>query len=337
MISFVIPAYNASNYLARVVNSILGDGSLCDRFEILVVENGSKDNTTEIAEKLSVQYQNVHVFHSEKGVSNARNLGIENAQGEWIAFVDADDYLLPNGVEILLKDAVHTEYDMILYGHEAGVENRAVTNLEQGQVVFGDEIQNFRVEMLRNPTKYMQVWAKLFKKDMILKNGVSFDPKLRLSEDSDFTLQYSRVCKGMYISQNTIYHYSLDNVSAMRGNCDDKINDYILAMERSYEKIKDDGEDIQKAFQKYILMHLNIALVRDVFDASNTNSFMMKINRMKSVVKESVFSEAISQVRIKECMSLRMIPILCLKYHLYFASGCIYAFRVYMNTKREQK
>lgn len=337
MISFVIPAYNASVYLERVINSIVVDSSFNNEFEIIIVENGSTDDTTEIAKLFAAKYSNIQVLHSEKGVSNARNMGVMHANGEWIAFVDADDRLTDDALKIFLHDINNQDVDLFLYGHEKGGAFVRVTDNEHGDTYYDSQILDFRVSMLENPTRYMQVWAKLFKKELIIKNGIMFDAQLRLSEDSDFTMQYSKVCEKIYVSPQVTYRYTIDNVSTMRGNYEDKINDYVLAMNRTYEKIKEDDDRIVSAFQKYILMHLNIALVRDVFCMSNSVSFSKKIERMKEVVQEDIFLNAISFVKIQECMSFRMIPILCLKYHLYFFSGLVYALRGYMNNMRENK
>ena len=337
MISFVIPAYNASAYLDRAINSIVADGNNNDKFEIIIVENGSTDNTTEIAEKFVQLYSNIHLFHSEKGVSNARNYGIKHAKGEWIFFVDADDYLTAEALAVLLKDAETKKYDLFLYGHEAGTTPKVVTDQIQGEVYHDGDVKRIRIAMLENPTKYMQVWAKLFKRELIMENEILFDDCLRLSEDSDFTLQYSRVCKNIFVSPSITYHYSIDNVSTMRGSNGDKTKDYVFAMERTLERIKNEDKCILQAFQKYILMHLNIALVRDVFEASNIASFKEKKAQMKDIANEAVFANAISEVKVRESLSLRMIPILCLKYHLYVISGLVYALRAYMNKRRENQ
>ena len=336
MISFIIPAYNAAKYLERVIQSILNDGEKNDNYEILIVENGSTDNTTEVAEYFAFANPNIHVLHSPKGVSNARNYGIDHAKGEWIAFVDADDYLTKEGLMTMLEDAKSDVYDCYFYGHQAGEISKSVTDIKGGQSFCGTEaVEEFRIVMLENPTKYMQVWAKLFKRDVILQHQIYFDTELRLSEDSDFTIRYSRVCQNIFVSEKIAYHYSIDNVSTMRGSSGDKIKDYIVAMERTGTKLSTETLEIQQAFFTYVLMHLNIALVRDVFELSNKNSFSHKLKTMKEIVREPVFAEALKKVQIKNGLSLRMLPIVCLKKHLYLPSAMIYMTRAYMNKKKE--
>ena len=94
LISYIIPAYNAADTLERAVESITHTCNM-EKYEILIVENGSTDYTNSVALKLIQKYgENIKLIHSEKGVSRARNEGLKNARGEWIVFVDADDYIV---------------------------------------------------------------------------------------------------------------------------------------------------------------------------------------------------------------------------------------------------
>ena len=93
LLSVVIPAYNAETSITGTVQSIYREFQMAIPYEIIVVENGSTDQTTRVVEKLAAQMTCVKLYHSEKGVSNARNAGIANASGKWLMFVDADDEL----------------------------------------------------------------------------------------------------------------------------------------------------------------------------------------------------------------------------------------------------
>ena len=137
-ISVIIPAHNAEKTLKRAVESVLAamktveeDAVIASRlqaedsekplFEILIIENGSEDATEFTARRLEAESDGrVRLLKSEKGVSNARNRGLEEACGEWILFLDADDYLL-EGAGAVLRDALHfTGTDLIVCSYEAG-------------------------------------------------------------------------------------------------------------------------------------------------------------------------------------------------------------------------
>lgn len=335
MISVIIPAYNAASYLRRSVESVVSKQNTNDNeTEVIIVENGSTDQTTEVAEELTKEYDNVILYHSPKGVSNARNLGIEKAKGEWIAFIDADDYLTSEGLKTLTEDASDNKPDLYVYGHEAGTAPHPVT--EQLQTF--TEVEKCRAMMISNPTKYMQVWAKLFKKSIIDRHDLRFDTTMSLSEDSDFTLRYSRHCSSICISPVILYHYSIDNVSTMRGKSGgEKVPRFVEAMEKTYQAVEDETEEIKHAFYKYALMNLNISMVRDVYSVGSSLRKSDRTKMLKRTVGQGVFPKAIKSMGFTECLSPRMIPILAMKLGCYRGAGMVYSIRAKQNYKRENK
>lgn len=153
-----------------------------------------------------------------------------------------------------------------MYGHVNGTRKIQLAGTEK--IYNADDIEKCRAEFISNPTRYLQVWAKLFKRDIIIENNIRFDQELRLAEDSDFSIRYSAFCKCISVSDNIVYNYSVDNISTVRSFNDDKINDYIFSMERTMCWIEHESKTVKEAFSKYILMHFNIAMVRE---------FMIKI------------------------------------------------------------
>lgn len=334
MISFIIPAYNAQNTIERAVTGI---ADYVQDSEIIVVENGSTDNTTEIVERLQESYKNVRLIHSEKGVSKARNAALDIAAGEWVAFVDADDYLEQHRVDELNTNATEMTVDLWVYGHCAGKKEKGVTNENTAEVFTEESIEDARVRMLENPTRYMQVWAKLFKNSVIQENKLRFNERLRLSEDSDFTLRYSRVCKKICFSPAVIYHYSVDACSTMRSYDGEKAKLYVQAMKETGKSVAEESEKIKNAFQKYILIHMNIAMVREIFAVAIKRSAKARLADMNVLIKESVFKQAILGTSIKECLVPRMLPIFFLKLHLNVLAAGMYTLRAAQNAKRERK
>lgn len=295
LISYIIPAYNAADTLERAVESITHTCNM-EKCEILIVENGSTDYTNSVALKLIQKYgENVKLIHSEKGVSRARNEGLKNARGEWIVFVDADDYIVSKSKKYIYEDILNAKADLYVYSYEIGNRANYINNKEEKTYYFNDSAEKMKLEMIANPTKFMQVWGKIFRKSIIYENRIGFNTKMQLSEDSDFTLHYLMHCSRISISDTIFYHYSIDNESTMRSNADKKVLQYIEAMNITSKYIEKQHENVQLAFNDYILMHLNIACVRGIFCVNNKENYVKKIEHIKKIINKYVYMAGIQK------------------------------------------
>ena len=230
LISIIIPAHNAEHTIENTVHSILKQNETEKKVEILVIENGSTDNTIKVVEHLSSKYDNLRLLHSDKGVTAARNKGVEEAFGEWIVFVDADDELMDDTVKVLVSDALDASADMYFYGHLNGNEARSVFDGEEKAAFSSKQLEDCKIMMLSNPTRYLQVWAKLIRRKLIVENKISFHKDLRLAEDSDYMLRCIEVAQNVKIKPEIIYKYKVSESSVMRTFDEGKIRDYSYAM-----------------------------------------------------------------------------------------------------------
>lgn len=342
-ISIIIPAYNAGGTIERAVKSIV-DSKLQD-YEIIVVENGSDDNTDDVIGKIQSNYSvNLLYLHSEKGVSNARNAGIENSSGEWIAFLDADDFYLDN-LTVLNEDMANASVDLYLYGHKAGDEVRGVTEVKSYysdrdnlDKKLAGSLEECKILFLKNPTKYMQVWAKLFKTEIIKDNNIRFNSKLSVAEDSDFTLRYLQHCESVCLSEKLIYNYNISTAdSAVRTFDGKKAGQYAFAMQSTASLVENESENVKRAFIHYVLMHLNIVMVREVFAVKNALPYKEKLKNMKDIMQNGFFADSLKNIRLGECKGFKMIPIIMAKLHLYHISSLAYIYRSKSNDKKEKK
>ena len=150
-------------------------------------------------------------------------------------------------------------------------------------------------------------------------------------EDSDFTLHYLMHCSRISISDTIFYHYSIDNESTMRSNADKKVLQYIEAMNITSKYIEKQHENVQLAFNDYILMHLNIACVRGIFCVNNKENYVKKIEHIKKIINTPVFKDAIKKFHIKNNFSARTLPVFFMKYKLVHIASIIYIVRAYQN------
>lgn len=201
-ISVIVPVYNAEKYLQRCVDSILAQ-TFTD-FELLLINDGSKDTSGEICDEYVVRDNRVRVFHKENGgVSSARNVGLDNAMGEWITFVDSDDWL---PIDALLNYSVNGYEDLVIGGYKNHNSDRLICLDWCGNVVKSSGFSDFLSQNI-DSTSFRVPWCKLFKKQIIELCNLRFDESLVFGEDTVFVTSYLLSCESVFISNKYCYNY----------------------------------------------------------------------------------------------------------------------------------
>lgn len=189
MISIIVPVYKAEPYIHRCIDSILAQ-SYTD-FELLLIDDGSPDNCGTICDEYAVQDSRVRVFHKENGgVSSARNIGLDNARGEWIAFCDADDSV-NSGWLAAYRDAVIENIDLAIQGIFY-IKNNGEFESKRLVPSIGTTIESKRnliVELMCMGV-YGYPVTKLFRRQIIEDNHIRFDENSAFREDEQFFSQY---------------------------------------------------------------------------------------------------------------------------------------------------
>lgn len=166
LLSIIIPVYNVENYLTFCVDSIFKQGLDTSQFEVLLIDDGSKDNSYQVCLDLQEKYPNIRLFRQENsGQSVARNRGIDEAKGVYIHFVDSDDYLLLGGIGKILKLAVERECDFVGFGTES-VRDRKEQRCDENLNII---LKGNGLYLLANCQYYNGPCWYLYKKRKILK------------------------------------------------------------------------------------------------------------------------------------------------------------------------
>lgn len=115
-LSIIIPAYNVGQYIGKCLNSVYEESTVMDDFEVIVVDDGSTDNTLEVANGYKASHANLKVIHkNNEGVGSARNVGLDEAQGEYVTFVDDDDWIVGRGNLLVNSIIKHKRADGIAF------------------------------------------------------------------------------------------------------------------------------------------------------------------------------------------------------------------------------
>ena len=159
MVSVIVPVYNVEPYLRKCLDSIVGQ--TYRDLEILVIDDGSTDGSGAICDEYAERDDRVKVFHTEnRGLSAARNRGLDEAHGEWIGFVDSDDWIEPDMYEVLIRRADETGADVVECGHYKEFDGKTITTRKQEQLMSG--MDAVRALLKRNLIN--AVWNKLYKR-----------------------------------------------------------------------------------------------------------------------------------------------------------------------------
>ena len=206
-ISVIVPVYNVEQYLCRCVDSILAQ--TFPDFELLLIDDGSKDRSGEMCDEYAGKDERVRVFHKENGgVSVARNVGIENATGEYICFIDSDDWVEAEYFQVT-NDNI-SDFDIMFFGAVWHYEDGGQRSLSFCPVECKTNIGKEICHLLENDmgiNYFGYTWNKVFRRDIIEKEKLQFVENLSLSEDEVFTLAYCNKCKALKIIDKPLYHY----------------------------------------------------------------------------------------------------------------------------------
>lgn len=247
-ISVIIPVYNVENYLKKCVDSIINQ-TLKD-LEIILVNNGSTDTSGLICDNYSKVDNRVVVIKQDNlGPSGGRNTGISVASGEYIMFVDSDDWIEPETCETAYQLAIKNDADFIFwsYYNESSIGTKIKNIYIDKQIVYNaDEVKaqllsgvlGLTEEKLKHPEKLdalVPVWARLYKTSIIKENNIAFiDLNLIPSECQQFNFDYLMYStKSIYINK-AMYHYRRNSISSFtKGYRTDLLKKWIYWIEKN--------------------------------------------------------------------------------------------------------
>ena len=169
LLSVVIPAYNAAKFLAKCVNSIANQ--TYENIEIVIVNNGSQDNTPELCEELEAKY-NARKFkivnlEPNQGINYARRTGVENASGEYIAFIDSDDYLEPETYETAIKILEENNCDVVQFGIKlVDLDGKFIDEWARHDMTFNNSQEIYKYFLTDKTSPTWNVWDKVYKRSL---------------------------------------------------------------------------------------------------------------------------------------------------------------------------
>lgn len=267
-LSIVVPIYNTEEHIKKCLLSLLKKRK---DYEIILINDGSTDNSLNICNEVKNNNpeENIKIIDTiNMGVSNARNLGIQNSSGDYIMFVDSDDYLLDNWADICLN--INENADIIY------LDEKMNLNVSKEQIISYILGNNSEKIHISGPI------SKLFKKEFLIQNNICFEKNIINGEDMLFNFECILKCKDYKIINQSFYVYNLNEHSVTR-NFDDRIFDSEMLFQKKLEEILHSTENSFK--NEYI-------------DWCNGNHIITILNRLSYI--ENYFNAKVYYRRLEE-------------------------------------
>ncbi len=340
-LSIIIPIYNVETYLEQCLKSVVCqlDEGMESLVEVILVDDGSTDGSGQIADRYAQSRPGMQVIHGPNaGVAAARNTGIKLAQGEWLYFMDSDDWLADNGIAMLLAGMKrYAEADMILfdgYRNSAAKEQpwehfahskrwragRKLHTLQRGVLYYPMDFPECRVSLAAP-------WDKLYRREFLLRCGILFREQLQVLDDMVFNMEVLGKAGCAAYDKSRIYHYRYVEASitnkyqADRVTQDKKVWDYIewYQTRQSAEAVweADETEAFRQAYYCRIIRSFAICCRIHFYHRENGKCFGGKQQYLKSVLGSSPYAEAFEKVRFGNLEWRLKVLVLFVRCRLY--------------------
>lgn len=258
-VSIVLPAYNVESYIDYCVNSVLAQ--VFQDFELIIVDDGSSDSTPSIIDSLQTKDIRIKVIHkSNGGVSSARNAGIRIAKGNYITFIDGDDYWAEDFLSYMVNMAISTEADMCMSTVCYLSENEKQTLCERKRVLTAEE----GTALLLSPKVFVGCWNKVYNRKVLDEYKIFFDENLFYGEGLNFITTFSQHANKIAVGNRKVYYYRRDNIDSATTS---------FSIQRIYNGIESLNRIERNLFIK-------TPIVKEALELHNTLYRLMSLNKI---------------------------------------------------------
>lgn len=317
LISAIIPVYNAEEYLRECIESLINQS--LKEIEMIFINDGSNDNSLNILKSYEQIDNRIKIINQKNsGPSNARNNGLNLAQGEYISFIDSDDWIDLDMFKIMYDNAKKNNCDAVIcdmnmVGSNSDIYVRGIKN--NIKIFDRNLIEDIIFTSLLRDSQFNSMANKIFKREIIEKNNIRLDEKIFYAEDWLFNMEFFKFCnKASYINK-CFYYYRRGHESSSSSYKEDtfeKVGLWIYRKRKEYAKII--GSNPYLAV--YDLYKVTIHCIISEFRRIDIN-FKERIKRVKNILESSEVREVIRYIS-KSTMDVKEKYLLyCMKYRAY--------------------
>ncbi|MFJ7830508.1 glycosyltransferase family 2 protein [Peribacillus sp. NPDC097284] len=302
LVSIIVPVYNNENHIIKCIDSLLIQDY--PNYEILIINDGSVDKSGEICNRYQSLNKKVKVFHiANQGVSNARNYGIEKSIGEYIQFVDADDFINEKYISSMVCALKGEKLDIVISGiKQVKMNNQIIEVIKEIKTkdsgLYTKKNLFFIMADLINSSYINYCYSKLIKKKLLIENNIRFDKNVSLGEDTLFVIDVLKHSENIFILSNAEYNYLIhsnetltykprDDKFILLCNVSNKLLEFCLE-EKCY------SEEVKEVLDKRFLEIIKFCLDENL-SLNNNQIFIKKIKNISKILKDENTCNFISE------------------------------------------
>lgn len=325
-VSVVVPVYQVPHpLLVRCLDSLVAQ--TLDGVEALLVFDEPEEQYRSVVDAYRDQLSLQVLEQPHRGVSAARNLGMEHARGTWISFVDSDDWIDPDMLARQVKAGEDNRADVVMseLTMEYGTVSQPRSYLPHSHRFEGEEKRRFECDVLKPQTGAGFVTAKLFSRQLLVGQNLRFREELSAAEDAEFMFRVACAASCIFYLPQPMYHYWFHVGSAVRRYRTDYAQRYIRSMEAIRADLDEmgDREYCRDAYDSCVLYHLLLIAVNDSFHPDNGLGGRAQLKAFRDLVHTPLFAQSLKNVHYGDFSATRKVTLLCVKLRLFFGVSLI--------------
>lgn len=316
LISVIIPVYNAEKHLKKSIESVINQSY--SNLEIILINDGSIDGSADICKQyLTKDNRIVFIDKENEGVSKSRNLGIEISHGQYLMFVDSDDYIDEYYIQEMLNYLVEKKFDVIVSGmklvNEKGTLKSQNLYLKENSQISFDQI----IEDIINTIYFCSSCKTLVRKDLIINNNIKFNSSLKYGEDLMFSFNILKTANKIGYLSNCGYNYVQVSTSATHNWDYNSICKYCVDNSYIFNQILPYVGDEKYLIYNRIYTKFNLAMIRYV-SFSNYKEFKKIVKEIINLINiDKIFLNKVDISKINYERKINTLLIILLKNKLY--------------------
>ena len=293
LISIIIPVYKVEKYLHNCVDSVINQ-SYTD-WEMILVDDGSPDNCPVICDEYARKDKRVKVLHKVNGgQADARNVGLDAAKGEYVMFIDSDDFLANDGVLELLVAQTSTHPDIVHYKFREWFEadgHLAECRFDYNVPTEGRSLGEIYCDLVDKDAYYNSAWSKIIRRDLLNENGIRFEKGI-VGEDNEWYYHVVMVANSLVLMDECLYVYRRRQGSTTTSTTRKNLLDQLYVLSKWEQILKGKKEDdrscavrgsLAKQYCSALIIFAGLSDVRDLYPQLKEKEYMLNYSKTKRV------------------------------------------------------